>query len=208
MPACHGSGPRQCRRLPTAEAGTRLSTQRYEQRLTQTFLDQLLPPDCRHTRNTDEPKTWLRSPLTVAVLPVAGMRSKTATRWRRTGATAIPVHYRRAFPQLKATIVGLAGLEPAASSLSGFCTEPVSAGSRWQPARTTYRWRPLRTAQLRWRVDQTWTRPSASARPRWSADGCTAAHRSGGDASTAGPWPWVADGQPCSASHTLANAAA
>ena len=89
-PACHGSGPRQCRRLPPAEAGTRLSTQRYEQRLTQTFLDQLLPPDCRHTRNTDEPNTWLRSPLTVAVLPVAGMRSKTATRWRRTGSNRDP----------------------------------------------------------------------------------------------------------------------
>jgi hypothetical protein len=29
------------------------------------------------------------------------------------------------------------------------------------PARTTYRWRPLRTAQLRWRVDQTWTKLSS-----------------------------------------------
>jgi hypothetical protein len=113
---CHGSGPHQRRRLPTAEAGTRLSTQPYEQRLTQTFLDQLLPPGRRHTRNTDEAKHLAQKPPDGGGPAVAGMRSKTATRWRRTGATAIPVHYRRAFSQLNAGVVGLAGLEPAPSS--------------------------------------------------------------------------------------------
>jgi hypothetical protein len=44
----------------------------------------------------------------------------------------------------------------------GSAPGPVSAGSRRRPARTTYRWRPLRTARLRWRVDQTWTKPGAT----------------------------------------------
>jgi hypothetical protein len=42
----------------------------------------------------------------------------------------------------------------------GSAPGPVSPGSRLPPARTMHRWRPLRTARLRWRVDQTWTRPS------------------------------------------------
>ena len=54
-----------------------------------------------------------------------------------------------AFPQLNRGVVGLAGLEPAASSLSGFCPGRVSPGSRLQPARTTYRWRPLETVTNR-----------------------------------------------------------
>jgi len=40
---------------------------------------------------------------------------------------------------------------------------PVSARSHLPPASTMYRRRPLRTARLRWRVDQTWTRPDCSA---------------------------------------------
>jgi hypothetical protein len=49
------------------------------------------------------------------------MRSETAVRRRTVGAAAIEGGNRQAFPQLKASVsvVGLAGLEPAASSLSG-----------------------------------------------------------------------------------------
>ena len=46
------------------------------------------------------------------------MRSRTAVRRRRTEATAIEGDRRGSFPQLKAGVVGLAGFEPAASSLS------------------------------------------------------------------------------------------
>jgi hypothetical protein len=48
----------------------------------------------------------------------AGMGSEAAVRRRLTGEATIAVYYRRVFPQLKAGVVGLAGLEPAASSLS------------------------------------------------------------------------------------------
>ena len=48
----------------------------------------------------------------------AGMRSSTAVRRRLTEATAIEGEHRRVFPQLNPGVVGLAGLEPAASSLS------------------------------------------------------------------------------------------
>jgi hypothetical protein len=47
------------------------------------------------------------------------MRSRTAVRRRRTEATAIEGDRRGSFPQLKAAVVGLAGLEPGTSSLSG-----------------------------------------------------------------------------------------
>jgi hypothetical protein len=46
------------------------------------------------------------------------MRSQTAVRRRRTEAAAIEEDNERAFPQVRAAVVGLAGLEPAASSLS------------------------------------------------------------------------------------------
>src|SRR5215212_10202650 len=51
-----------------------------------------------------------------------------------------------------------AGEQGVTHPYQGSAPGPVSAGSRLPPARTTYRWRPLRTAQLRWRVDQTWTK--------------------------------------------------
>jgi hypothetical protein len=73
----------------------------------------------------------------------AGMRSETAVRRRTMGAAAIEGGNRQAFPQLKASVVGLAGLEPAASS-SG-----EDPRLRWQTAwylpRST-RTRPLRGA--------------------------------------------------------------
>ena len=56
----------------------------------------------------------------------AGIRSETAMRRRLTGEATIAVYYRRAFPQLKAGVVGLAGLEPAASSLSGQRQPPTT----------------------------------------------------------------------------------
>ena len=45
---------------------------------------------------------------------------------------------------------------------------------------TMYRWRPLRTARLRWRVDQTWTRPAPLA-------GATALRHDGGSVATRQP---------------------
>jgi hypothetical protein len=45
-----------------------------------------------------------------------GMRSEIAMPRGRAEATAIDVDYRRAFLQVKPGVVGLAGLEPAASS--------------------------------------------------------------------------------------------
>src|SRR5829696_7754982 len=47
------------------------------------------------------------------------MRSRTAMRRRRTEAAAIESDNGQAFPQVNSSVVGLAGLEPAASSLSG-----------------------------------------------------------------------------------------
>jgi hypothetical protein len=46
----------------------------------------------------------------------AGMRSPTAMRRRHREAAAVKSDSGRAFPQVKAGMVGLAGLEPAASS--------------------------------------------------------------------------------------------
>ena len=43
---------------------------------------------------------------------------------------------------LRRWVVGLPGLEPGTSSLSGFCHRLVSPGSHLRPARTMYRWRP------------------------------------------------------------------
>jgi len=48
----------------------------------------------------------------------AGMRSQTTVRRQRTEATTIRRGNERAFPQVQCNIVGLAGLEPAASSSS------------------------------------------------------------------------------------------
>jgi hypothetical protein len=53
------------------------------------------------------------------------MRSDTAMLWRRSGATANNGYQRRAFPQLNVGVVGLAGLEPAASSLSAIEGPPL-----------------------------------------------------------------------------------
>ena len=47
------------------------------------------------------------------------MRSRTAVRRRPAEVIAIEGDHRRAFRQFSAGVVGLAGLEPAASSLSG-----------------------------------------------------------------------------------------
>src|SRR5215213_3666388 len=55
------------------------------------------------------------------------MRSETAVPRRRVEATAIEGHRQRAFPQLKTCEVGLTGLEPAASSLSGIFAGCVQA---------------------------------------------------------------------------------
>jgi hypothetical protein len=49
------------------------------------------------------------------------MHSETAVRRRRTEAAAVEGDYGRVLPQVNPGVVGLAGLEPAASSLSGFC---------------------------------------------------------------------------------------
>jgi hypothetical protein len=55
----------------------------------------------------------------------ARMRSETAVRKQLLGAAAIENDHRRAFPQLNSGVVGLAGLEPAASSLSATWREPL-----------------------------------------------------------------------------------
>ena len=54
----------------------------------------------------------------------ARMRSETAVR-KLLGAAAIENDHRRAFPQLNSGVVGMAGLEPAASSLSAKRREPM-----------------------------------------------------------------------------------
>jgi hypothetical protein len=54
----------------------------------------------------------------VPPLSCAGMRSQTAVRSKAPNSRD-RIARRRAFPQVRATAVGLAGLEPAASSLSG-----------------------------------------------------------------------------------------
>jgi hypothetical protein len=54
----------------------------------------------------------------------ARMRSETAVR-KLLRAAAIENDHRRAFPQLNSGVVGLAGLEPAASSLSATWREPL-----------------------------------------------------------------------------------
>ena len=91
------------------------------------------------------------------------MRSQTAVHPATRGSNSDQGDLRGAFPQVNSGVVGLAGLEPAASSLSGFC--PRARFRRIAPAtcETTYRWRPLRTARFRWRVDQTWTKPGSEA---------------------------------------------
>ena len=53
------------------------------------------------------------------------------------------------FALVKRLVVGLGGLEPPPSSLSGFCPGPISRGWHVRPARTTYRWRPLETVTNR-----------------------------------------------------------
>ena len=111
-----------------------------------------------------------------------------------------------------AGLVGLAGLEPAASSLSGFC--PRACFRRMAPA-TCANDLPLETAGDRCEPlgsDGMWTKrgPGRVLRlgPGDRRTGAPPPIERAGNASTAGPSPWVADGQPCSASHTVANAAA
>jgi hypothetical protein len=55
------------------------------------------------------------------------MRFETAVRRRLTGPVAIDPVNGWAFPQVKPSVVGLAGLEPAASSLSGIFAGCVQA---------------------------------------------------------------------------------
>ena len=59
------------------------------------------------------------SAATPSAAELTVMCSDTAMRGRRSGATANNSYHQRAFPQLNAGVVGLAGLEPAPSSLSG-----------------------------------------------------------------------------------------
>jgi hypothetical protein len=132
-----------------------------------------------------------------------------ARRWRR--AAAIGDDNGPAFLQVNASVVGLAGLEPAPSSLSGFC--PRACFRRIAPA-TCANDLPLETAGDRCEPlssDGMWTKrgPGRVLRlgPGDRRTGAPQPTERAGDASTAGPWPWVADGHPCSASHTLANAA-
>jgi hypothetical protein len=56
------------------------------------------------------------------------VRSETAVRRRRTAAAAVKGDHGRVLPQVKAGVVGLAGLEPAASS-SAKCQEPLCGRS-------------------------------------------------------------------------------
>src|SRR4029450_2571290 len=80
----------------------------------------------RHTRPGARRSTldpWIR------LASSEGMGSETAVRRRLTGEETIAVYYRRVFPQLKASVVGLAGLEPAASSLS-----EIDGRALWYPA--------------------------------------------------------------------------
>src|SRR4029453_18426833 len=55
----------------------------------------------------------------------AGMRSETAVHRCLTEASAVEGDHWQAFPQLKAGVVGLAGLEPPASSLSAIGGSPL-----------------------------------------------------------------------------------
>ena len=80
------------------------------------------------------------------------MRSDTAMRRRRSGATANNSYHRRAFPQLNVSVVGLGGVEPPTSSSSGFCPgacfpwialatrERRTAGDRCEPLRADGLW--------------------------------------------------------------------
>jgi hypothetical protein len=86
---------------------------------------------CRHTRPGARRSTldpWIR------LASSAGMGSETAVRRRLTGEETIAVYYRRVFPQLKASVVGLAGLEPAASSLSAIGGSPLCGAAFSQVA--------------------------------------------------------------------------
>src|SRR5215204_3982761 len=94
----------------------------------------------------------------------------------------------------------------------GSAPGPVSAGWRLPPARTTYRWKPLETVANR-------SAPMACGPNVDQVEYLGSAQVTGGRVHRSpqcgrvmlrphGPSPWVADGQPCSASHTVANAAA
>jgi hypothetical protein len=54
-----------------------------------------------------------------------------------------------AFSLVRCLMVGLGGLEPPTSSLSGFCPRAFYAGWRLQPGRPTHRLRPLETVANR-----------------------------------------------------------
>jgi hypothetical protein len=95
----------------------------------------------------------------------AGMRSETAVRRRRTAVAAGQGNNSRVFAQVNRGIVGLAGLEPAASSLSGFCPRLVSPGLHRWPGRTTCRWGPLETVVNR--SDPMGCGPNVDQAARW-----------------------------------------
>ena len=75
-----------------------------------------------------------QDPSCILTGQITGMRSDTAVRRRRAEATATERNHGRAFPQVNPGAVGLAGLEPAASSLSGIegsalCGQPFPRSS-------------------------------------------------------------------------------
>jgi transposase len=91
------------------------------------FFHERTPPRCwrlpRRTAHHGCPRVTCRTSR--RPLSVTGMRSRTAVHRRRAEATANEGDRRGSFPQLKAAVVGLAGLEPAASSLSAITRLPL-----------------------------------------------------------------------------------
>ena len=70
-------------------------------------------------RPADTTRFMVRTLRASSLVKSHGMRSDTAVQRRRAEAAAIERSHGRAFPQVDPGVVGLAGLEPAASSLSG-----------------------------------------------------------------------------------------
>jgi hypothetical protein len=76
-------------------------------------------PAPSHTAYVMAAPAALRAQPEIAREQRCGMRSETAVRRYLTEASAIEGDHRQVFPQVNPGVVGLAGLEPAASSLSG-----------------------------------------------------------------------------------------
>jgi hypothetical protein len=79
-----------------------------------------------------------------------GVRPRRGPGWQR----AFPPRCRQRC-DLRGWLVGLPGLEPGTSSLSGFCTGAHFPRIAWMTCANDV---PLTTAGDRWRVAQTWTR--------------------------------------------------